>query len=577
MLFRLLRTYLPRYKRDLTLLVVFQSAQAIATLLLPGITANIIDFGILRTDNGYIWAHGGLMLAASFVQIICACIAIFYAARVSMSFGRDVRDDMFHQVAAYSTREVGNFGAPSLINRNTNDVYQVQMFVVMLCSLAIVAPVMCVGGVIMALREDVGLSWILVVAVPTLAIGVGFVVSRMIPQFRQMQLRIDDVNRVLREQLTGIRVVRAFVREPAERRRFEGVNDALTGTGLRAGHWQALMFPVVLVVMNGSTVAVLWFGAGRIDDHSLSIGALIAFLTYLIQILMSVMLAMFLAIMAPRATVCADRIAEVLDTESTIGTPPNPVPLTGEHATIELHDLGFSYPGAQVPVLSDIDLVAAPGTTTAIIGSTGSGKTTLINLIPRLMDATAGSVCLNGIDVRELDLEELWARVGLVAQHPFLFSGTVASNLRFAKPDATDNDLWEALSVAQAGEFVAAMPGGLDARIDQGGTSVSGGQRQRLAIARALVRRPDVYLFDDSFSALDLATEARLRQALVPHTMNAAVVIVAQRVSTIKSADQILVLEDGRNVGLGTHEGLLDTCATYREIVDSQLRSESAV
>ena len=392
MLIRLLRTYLPRYRRDLVFLVLFQSAQAIATLLLPGITANIIDIGIFTGDTGYIWAHGGLMLLASFVQILCACVAIYFAARISMAFGRDVRDDIFHQVTAYSSREVGRFGAPSLINRNTNDVYQVQMFVVMLCSLAINAPVMCIGGVIMATRQDLGLSWILVVAVPTLAIAVGLVVSRMVPQFREMQVRIDDVNRVLREQLTGIRVVRAFVREPAEKKRFGHFNNELTGTGLRAGHWQALMFPVVQIVMNGSSVAVLWFGAGRVDAGSLQIGSLIAFLTYLVQILMSVMLAMFLVIMAPRATVCADRITDILDTASSIGAPTSPVPIPGEGTAVQLDGLGFSYPGAELPVLHDIDLRIAPGTTTAVIGSTGSGKSTLLSLIPRLMDATSGAV-----------------------------------------------------------------------------------------------------------------------------------------------------------------------------------------
>lgn len=574
MLLRVLRTYLPRYPWKLAVLILLQSGQALFMLLLPGITADIVDVGIMKDDTGYIWSRGGLMLAVSVGQIVFASLAIYIAARISMELGRDVRGDLFHRVSSYSRREVGQFGAPSLINRNTNDVYQVQMFVVMLCSIAIIAPVMGVGGIIMALRQDRGLAWILVVAVPALAVAVFSVVGKMIPKFRLMQTKIDRVNEVLREQLTGIRVVRAFVREDAERRRFGRANDELTATWISAGHWQALLFPIVMVAMNASSVAVLWFGAGRIESGSMGVGALIAFLTYTIQILMSVIMAMFLAIMAPRAAVCADRIQEVLDTSSTIGSPDQPVRLDDPLTTVELRGVGFNYPGAQVPVLDDIDLVLRPGTTTAVIGSTGSGKTTLVNLIPRLMEATSGAVLVNDVDVRDLDPEELWSRIGLVPQKAFLFAGTVASNLRFAKPDATDDELWEALRVAQAADFVAARPDGLDSRIDQGGQGVSGGQRQRLAIARALVRRPGIYLFDDTFSALDVATEARLRAALEPYTADSAVLVVAQRISSIRSADQILVLEDGRAVGLGTHDELTRTCATYQEIVDSQLAAE---
>lgn len=576
MLLRLLRTYLGRYRRDLALIVLFQTIQALSTLYLPSLTADIIDRGVFRKDTHYIWTTGGVMLAITFLQVIAAVIAIYFGSRVAMAFGRDVRDGLFRQVTSYSAREVGDFGPASLITRVTNDVQQVQMFVVMTLTLFIAAPIMSVGGIIMALREDVGLSWTIIVAIPLMVTGVGLIVWRMVPQFRRMQDRIDGVNQVLREQLTGIRVVRAFVREPAERVRFEKVNAELTDTALRAGHLQALIFPVVMLVMNGSSIAVLWLAAGRIDHGDLQIGALIAFLTYLVQILMSVMMATFIAIMAPRAAVSAERINEVLDTETSVTAAADPVRETTETGTLELREVSFHYPGAEAPVLCDLSLRAAPGQTTAIIGSTGSGKTTLLSLIPRLFDCTSGTVLVDGVDVRELAPDVLWSRIGLVPQKPYLFSGTVATNLRFAKPDATDEELWDALTIAQARNFVAAMPGGLDAPITQGGTNVSGGQRQRLAIARALVRRPEIYLFDDSFSALDLATDARLRAALAPHTRDATVVIVAQRVSTIADADQILVLEDGRAVGLGTHDELLESCPTYREIVDSQRSAEEA-
>lgn len=576
MLTRLLRTYLVRYRRDLSLVVLFQTIQSIAALYLPSLTADIIDRGVLRRDNHYIWTTGGVMLAITVLQVVANVIAIYYGSRVATAFGRDVRSSLFHQVTGYSAREVGHFGAPSLITRVTNDVQQVQMFVVMVCTIFIGAPIMCVGGIFMALREDVGLSWVITVAVPVMVAGVGLIVWRMVPEFRRMQDRIDAVNQVLREQLTGIRVVRAFVREPAERKRFEAVNRDLTDTSLRAGHLQALIFPVVVLVMNGSSIAVLWIGAGRIDDRSLKIGALIAFLTYLVQILMAVMMATFIAVMAPRATVCAERINEVLDTESSVRTAAAPVTELTSAATLELRDVSFQYPGAEAPVLSGIDFIARPGQTTAIIGSTGSGKTTLVNLIPRLFDCTDGAVLIGGVDVKDLAPEVLWSQIGLVPQRPYLFSGTVASNLRFSKPDATDDELWEALEIAQGADFVRAMPEGLDSPITQGGTNVSGGQRQRLAIARALVRKPAIYLFDDSFSALDLATDARLRAALKPHTADATVIIVAQRVSTIVDADQIIVLEDGSPVGIGSHAELLENCPTYLEIVDSQRSAEEA-
>jgi ATP-binding cassette subfamily B protein len=579
MLSRLLRTYLRRYKTELGLLVLFQIFQALATLYLPSITADIIDHGIFAAsgpDRSYILHRGAFMLGVTVLQVVANSVAIYFGAKIAMAFGRDVRDGVFQQVSSYSAREVGQFGAPSLITRTTNDVQQVQMFTIMAFTLFVAAPIMCIGGIVMALREDVGLSWSLTVAVPALVIGVGLIVWRMIPQFRIMQEKVDGVNRVLREQITGIRVVRAFVREPAERRRFEKVNGELTDTGLRAGHLQALLFPVVTTVLNGSSIAVLWIGAGRVGDHTLQIGALIAFFTYLTQILMAVMMATFIAILAPRAAVCAERINEVLDTDSTIVTSPTAQRELPRLGRVELRDVGFGYPGAAEPVLTGISLTAQRGQTTAIIGSTGSGKTTLLSLIPRLFDATGGAVLVDGSDVRDVEPEVLWSRMGLVPQRPFLFSGTVATNLRFSKPDASDNELWDALRIAQGADFVAAMPGGLDAPISQGGTNVSGGQRQRLAIARALVRKPSILLFDDSFSALDLATDARLRAALAPHTADATVFIVAQRVSTIMTADQILVLEDGHTVGLGHHDDLLGTCPTYREIVDSQLRGEEA-
>ncbi|MDT7708422.1 MAG: ATP-binding cassette, subfamily multidrug efflux pump, partial [Pseudonocardiales bacterium] len=471
---------------------------------------------------------------------------------------------------------VHQLGAPSLITRNTNDVQQLQMLVLLSFTLMVTAPIMMVGGVLMATREDLGLSWLLAVCVPLLFLAVGFVISRMVPGFRKMQTRIDAVNRILREQITGIRVVRAFVREPVETARFGVANSEVTDVAMRAGRLQALIFPIVTLVLNVSSVAVLWFGAARIDAGEMQVGSLTAFLAYLLQILMAVMMATFMAIMIPRAAVCADRITEVLDTESSVAPPERPVRSLRTGGELVFDRAGFRYPGASAPVLSDVTLTALPGRTTAIVGSTGAGKTTLVSMVPRLFDVTAGSVSVDGVDVREMDPEDLWSRIGLVPQRPYLFSGTVASNLRYGNPDATDDDLWEALRIAQGEEFVRAMEGGLEAPIAQGGTDVSGGQRQRLAIARALVRRPEIYLFDDSFSALDLATDARLRAALKPVTANATVVIVAQRVSTIQDADQIVVLEDGAVVGIGRHDELLRACPTYVEIVESQLSAEVA-
>jgi ATP-binding cassette subfamily B protein len=516
------------------------------------------------------------MLFVTLIQLVFAVVAVFLGSRAAMSFGRDVRSALFRRVTDFSAQEVNTFGAPSLITRITNDVQQVQMLVVMTCTLALAAPITAVGGVIMAMRQDLGLSWLLVVSMPALLLSVGLIVSRMTPKFRMMQERIDNINRVLREQISGIRVVRAFVREPQETDRFEHVNGELTHTSLAAGRLMAAMFPIVLLIINGSSVALIWVGGNRIATGETSIGSLIAFLTYFTLILTSVMQASFVAVMAPRAAVCAERIQQVLDTLTSVEAPANPVRDVASIGTIEFRNVTFGYPRAEAPVLSDVSFQTGTGTTTAIIGSTGSGKTTLVNLVARLFDVTSGQVLVGGVDIRELDPTVLWSRIGLVPQKPYLFSGTVRSNLLYGSPNATEDELWSALAIAQAADFVAAMPRGLDAVIEQGGTNVSGGQRQRLAIARALVRRPDIYLFDDSFSALDLTTDARLRAALAPHTRMAAVLVVAQRVSTIKHADQILVLDDGIVVGLGTHEELLVTCPTYIEIVDSQMTEREA-
>lgn len=576
MLTRLLRTYLRPYRRELTAVLVLQLIGTIASLYLPSLNADIIDFGVARGDTGYIVSTGGWMLSVTVLQIVCSVGAVYFGARSAMALGRDVRSAVFHRVGEFSAREVAGFGAPSLITRTTNDVQQVQLLVVMMCTMLVMAPIMSVGGIIMALKEDVGLSWLLLVCVPVLLVAIGSIVSRMVPQFRRMQERIDRVNLVLREQLSGIRVVRAFVREPAETHRFADANATLSDTALRVGRLQALIFPTVMLILNASTVAVLWFGAHRVDTGEMRIGALTAFINYLLQILMSVMMATFISTMIPRAAVCAERINEVLDAEPSVLPPLAPVRDLRGSAQLEFRDVEFRYPGAVDPVLSNISFRAQAGTTTAIIGSTGAGKTTLLSLIPRLIDVTDGSVQVDGVDVRDLEPEMLWRRIGLVPQRAYLFTGTVASNLRYGNPDATDEELWQALEIAQARDFVADMPGGLDAPIAQGGTNVSGGQRQRLSIARALVRRPEIYLFDDAFSALDLATDARLRAALRPHTEQAAVIVVAQRVSTILDADQIIVLDNGSIVGIGAHHELMDDCPTYQEIVQSQLTPEQA-
>jgi len=517
------------------------------------------------------------MLGVTLMQILCSVIAVYFGARTAMGFGRDLRAALFHRVGAFSDREVSQFGAPSLITRNTNDVQQVQILVLLACTLLVAAPITAVGGIIMALSEDPGLSWLLLVSVPVLVILIGLIVSRMVPQFRKMQTRIDTINRVLREQISGIRVVRAFVREPAERARFATANEAVTETAMKAGRYQALMFPTVMLVLNVSSFAVLWFGGHRVSSGEIQVGQLTAFLSYLMQILISVMMATFMAVMIPRAAVCAERITQVLDTQSSVLPPLHPKVPANRTGLVEFEAVELRYPGAIEPVLHSISFRATPGKTTAIIGSTGAGKTTLMSLIPRLFDVTGGEVLIDGIGIRDLAPQTLCERVGFVPQKPYLFSGTVASNLRYGNPAATENDLWLALEIAQAKDFVGKMTLGLNAPIAQGGTNVSGGQRQRLAIARALVRQPSIYLFDDSFSALDLVTDACLRAALKPHTVEATVIIVAQRVSTIIDADQIIVLEDGNIVGQGRHEDLLETCPTYGEIVQSQIDTQVAV
>ena len=575
-LWRLLKRYTLPYRSTIALIAVLQLVATITTLLLPSINADIIDNGVVRGDTGYIVEQGALMLAVSLVNMGCTIAAVYFGARTAMSFGRDVRAGVFQQVGSFSSRELAQFGAPSLITRNTNDVQQVQMALMMALTMLVVAPIMMIGGVIMALREDVGLSWLVAVAVPLLAGAVAAIVTRMVPGFRLMQKRIDRVNEVMREQIGGIRVVRAFVREERERERFAVANQDLTDVSLYVGRYMAAMFPVVMFVLNLSSVAVLWFGGLRVADGLMEIGSLTAYLSYLLQILMAVMMSTFVFMITPRAAVSADRIVEVLDTDTTVVPPVRGVVEGSGPAGVELQNVGFAYPGADHPVLHDIDLRAEPGQTVAIIGSTGAGKTTLVNLLPRLFDATSGSVRIDGVDVRDYDPDALWSKIGLVPQKAYLFSGTVASNLRYGKPDATEEEMWEALRVAQAADFVADMPEGLDAPIAQGGTNVSGGQRQRLAIARAIVRRPSVYLFDDAFSALDVATDARLRAALEPITKDAVVLVVAQRVATIVDADEIIVLEDGAVVGRGTHEELLATSPTYQEIVESQTQAEAA-
>ncbi len=576
MLVRLLRRYLRPYVRLVAAVLVFQLVQTLATLYLPTLNAEIINDGVVKGDTRYIVNTGAIMLAVAMLQITCAVTAVYFGAKTAMALGRDLRTAIFDRVLLFSEHEVGRFGAPSLITRTTNDVLQVQILAVMVSTLFVSAPITGVGGIILALRQDVPLSAVLLVGVPVLIAIVGVVIVQMGPLFQTMQLRTDKVNQVLREQIAGIRVIRAFVREEQEQARFATTNKELADVAVAAGKLMALMFPLVMLIVNASSVAVLWFGAHRVESGGMDIGALTAFLQYLMQILMAVMMATFMFVMIPRADVCAERIQEVLDTESSVTLPVSPVTSLPGSGLLEFRSVSFRYPGAEEPVLSDITFAAEPGMTVGIIGSTGSGKSTLLNLVPRLFDVSAGAVLIDGVDVRDLAPEALSQAIGYVPQSPYLFSGTVASNLRYGKPDAADSDLWQALDTAQARDFVAETPGGLDAPIAQGGINVSGGQRQRLTIARALVRRPRIYLFDDSFSALDYRTDAALREALARETSGATILIVGQRVSTIRHADRIVVLDEGRIVGIGTHEELMDSSETYREIVLSQLTEEEA-
>ncbi|MCQ0022627.1 ABC transporter ATP-binding protein/permease [Streptomyces somaliensis DSM 40738] len=577
MLRRLLRIHLAPYKRAMAFLVALQLVQTGATLYLPTLNADIIDKGVVTGDTGYILRYGGVMIAVSVLQVVGNIGAVHYGARTAAALGRDVRAAVFDRVQSFSARELGHFGASSLLTRTTNDVQQVQMLVLMGFTLMVSAPIMCVGGVVLALGQDVPLSAVLLTVVPVLGVAVSLIVARMRPLFRTMQERLDTVNRVLREQITGNRVIRAFVRDAYERERFRGANTELTDVSTAAGRLMALMFPTVMTVVNFSSVAVVWFGAHRIDDGAMRIGALTAFLAYLMQIVMAVMMATFMFMMVPRAEVCAERIEEVLRTETSVRPPASPVRELPRGGRLEIRGADFRYPGAEEPVLRGVDLVAGPGEVTAVIGSTGSGKSTLLGLVPRLFDVTGGRVLVNGADVRDLDPALIARTVGFVPQRPYLFSGTVATNLRYGRPDATDEELWRALETAQAADFVRGLEGGLDAPVAQGGTNVSGGQRQRLAIARTLVQRPEIYLFDDSFSALDYSTDARLRAALARETADATVVIVAQRVSTIRDADRIVVLDEGRVVGVGRHRELMADNETYREIVFSQLTEAEAV
>jgi ATP-binding cassette subfamily B multidrug efflux pump len=576
MLIKLLRTYLRPYTREVTIVVVLTTVQAIANLYLPNLNADIINYGVVKGDINYIWRTGAIMLGITLVLGIIAIVAVYWSSIASMGIGRDIRAAVFERVQSFSAREMNQLGTPTLITRNTNDVQQIQLFMQIALTILVSAPIMAVGGMVMALREDVNLSALLIVIIPVMAAILGVMLVKAVPLFRSMQVKIDRINQVLREQITGIRVIRAFVQTSYEQQRFETANADLTSTALRVNRIFVLAMPALMGIMNLSTVAVLWFGGRLVDSGQMPIGNLTAFLMYLLQILVAVMMAVAMVILVPRAEASSARIEEVMNTTPSIADPMVPVQPPSTTGVVEFRGVSFGYPGGEHAVLSDLSFVLRPGETIAIIGGTGSGKTTLLDLIPRFFDVTAGEVLVDAVDVRRQALERLWSAIGLVPQRAYLFSGTVAENLRFGRDDATDEELWHALEVAQAREFVAAMPGQLDAPIDQGGTNLSGGQRQRMAIARALVKRPVVYLFDDCFSALDAGTDARLRAALDLETHNATVVIVAQRVSTIMHADRIVVMDGGRIVGLGTHSELMSGCDPYREIVESQLGEEAA-
>jgi ATP-binding cassette, subfamily B, multidrug efflux pump len=570
MLLALLRQYVRPYRWPLITVAVLQVISTLASLYLPTVNAAIIDDGVAKGDTRTIVDLGGVMLAVTALQVLCAVGAVYFGSRSAMGFGRDLRSAIFHHVTGFSAAETARFGAPTLLTRTTNDVQQVQLLVQLTCTMLITAPIMSIGGIFMAVHQDAGLSWLLLVSVPVLALANYWIVSHLLPIFRSLQRLIDGINRVMREQLSGIRVIRAFAREPFERSRFAEANQGLSDTALTAGRWQALMLPVTTLVINVSSVALIWFGGHRIDEGRMQVGSLIAFLSYFMQILMAVLLATFILVVVPRASACAERITEVLTTEPVISSPAEPVRPASVDGAINLCNATFCYPGADRPVLQNVSLTARPGTTTAIVGSTGSGKSTLVSLICRMYDVTSGSVRVDDIDVRDYDTEQLWSAIGLVPQRGYLFSGTVAENLRYGKADATDDEMWEALRVASADGFVRSNADGLDMPVAQGGINFSGGQRQRLAIARAVIRKPAVYLFDDAFSALDVHTDARVRSALSEVSADATVIIVAQRISTVIAADQIVVVDDGEVVGTGTHESLLADCRTYAELADSQ-------
>lgn len=571
MLLALLRQFVRPYRSLVAAVMTLQLVSTLASLYLPTVNATIIDDGIAKGDTATIVRLGELMFAVTGLQVLCSVGAVYFGSRTGMGFGRDLRAAIFHQVTTFSEHETARFGAPSLLTRTTNDVRQIQFLVQMACTVLVAAPLMCVGGILMAIHQDAGLSWLLLVSVPVLVAANYWIISNTLPIFRSMQRLIDNINRVMREQLSGVRVVRAFAREPFERQRFDEVNRALSNTAQSAGNWQALMLPVTTLTINCSSVALIWFGGLRIDSGRMQVGSLIAFLVYFTQILMAVLMATMTVMVLPRAAVCAERITEVLSATPAVSSPPDPVrPLPDHRGVVRLEGASFRYPGADRAVLQDISLTALPGTSTAIIGSTGSGKSTLVALICRLYDVTAGAVLVDGVDVRDRDIDELWSTIGLVPQRGYLFSGTVADNLRYGKADATDDEMWDALRVAAADEFVRAHADGLRMRVAQGGINFSGGQRQRLAIARAVIRRPAIYVFDDAFSALDVHNDALVRSRLAEVAADATVIVVAQRISTIIGADQVIVVDDGLVIGAGTHESLLADCPTYREFAESQ-------
>ena len=571
MLLALLRQYIRPYRRLVAVLMVLQVISTLATLYLPTVNATIIDDGVAKGDTATIVRLGIVMLGVTGVQVVCSIAAVYFGSRTGMGFGRDLRSAMFHHITTFSEHETARFGAPTLLTRTTNDVRQIQFLVQITCLVLVTAPIMSIGGVVMAIHQDAALSWLLLVSVPILAGANYWIFSHVLPMFRSMQSLIDGINRVLRDQLSGVRVVRAFAREDFERDRFARANTALSNTSLSAGNWQALTLPVTTLTINVSSVALIWFGGLRINSGQMQVGSLIAFLAYFTQILMAVMMATMTLAVLPRAAVCAQRITEVLSTRTAVVSPENPqFPRDGMAGVVRFDGATFSYPGADRPVLQDVSLTALPGTTTAIVGSTGSGKSTLISLICRFYDVTDGAVVVDGIDVRDYDTKRLWSGIGLVPQRGYLFSGTVADNLRYGKTDATEAEMWEALRVAGADGFVRAHDDGLQMRVAQGGINFSGGQRQRLAIARAVIRRPAIYLFDDAFSALDVHTEARVRASLREISADSTTIVVTQRVSTSSAADQVIVIDAGKLVGAGTHESLLADCPTYAEFVDSQ-------